>query len=544
MIRRVSRFIQNFELPAKTVKGYANAALGLAFALSAAAGVRAQVNVTTYHNDNMRTGQNTNETILTPSNVNVNTFGKLFSYSVDGYVYAQPLYMANVTMGSGTPQAGTTHNVIFIATQNDTVYAFDADSNGGSNASPLWQKSLLGSGEKPVPNSDVSTGDIVPQIGITGTPVIDPNSNTIYVVAKSTLSDTSFYFRLHALDITTGAEKFGGPKLLTASVPGTGNGSSGGTLTFDTLWENNRPGLLLQNGILYIGFAAHGDNGPWHGWILAYNATTLAQTSAYCTSPNATGAGVWMSGAGLAADMPNPSTQPYGRMYVATGNGTFDAVTTYTNNMDYGDSLLHLDLTNGVMKVLDDFTPYNQSSLNSSDEDLASGGVLILPDQTTGGHTHLLVQAGKQGVVYLVDRDTMNGYNSSTDNVVDKIGAGQTGGLWSMPAYWNNHVYFWGSGFHLTDFLLNGGTFNSSPTTSSSINSNFPGATPSVSSNGTSNGIVWAIQTDGYTSNTPAILRAFNATNVATELYDSTQANATNNNRTDCFRELRRRRHR
>src|SRR5579862_2431482 len=208
MIRRIRRSIASFKSNGKVFRGCLRAALGLVFAGATALVANAQVNVTTYHNDNMRTGQNTNETILTQSNVNVGTFGKLFSYGVDGYVYAQPLYVANVTMGAGTPQAGTTHNVIFIATQNDTVYAFDADSNGGANASPLWQKSMLGANEKAVPNSDVSTGDIVPQIGITSTPVIDLSSNTIYVVAKSTLSDTSFYFRLHALDITTGAEKF------------------------------------------------------------------------------------------------------------------------------------------------------------------------------------------------------------------------------------------------------------------------------------------------------------------------------------------------
>jgi Legume lectin domain/Chitobiase/beta-hexosaminidase C-terminal domain len=533
MIRRLCGSLYKFEVKRKAVRKCARAALGLVFALAAGLGASAQVNVTTYHNDNMRSGQNTNETILTLSNVNVNSFGKLFSYSVDGYVYAQPLYVAGVTIGTGT-QAGTTHNVIFIATQNDTVYAFDADSNGGANASPLWQVSLLGSGEKAVPNSDVSTSDIVPQIGITSTPVIDTTSNTIYVVAKSTVSDTSFFFRLHALDITTGQEKFSGPKLLQASVPGNGNGSSGGTLAFDALWENNRAGLLLQNGILYIAFASHGDNGPWHGWILAYNAKTLAQTSAFCSSPNAAGSGIWMSGAGLAADMPNPTTQPYGRMFAATGNGTFDAVTPYTTQMDYGDSVLHLDLTNGVITVADDFTPFNQASLNGGDLDLASGGTLLLPDQSSGGHTHLLVQVGKQGIVYLVDRDTMNGYSSSADNVVEEIPSGQTGGLWSMPAYWNNNVYFWGNGSNLRDFALSGGRLPSTPTNSGTISSNFPGATPGVSSNGTSNGIVWAIQTDAYGSNGPAVLRAFNATSVSTELYDSTQASSlTTNPRND-----------
>ena len=275
--------------------------LSLAALLSASLATFAQSNVTTQHNDIARTGANPNETILTPSNVNTGTFGKLFSTSVDGWVYAQPLYMPGVTMGAGTVQAGTIHNVVFVATEHDTVYAFDADSNVGANANPLWHVSLIdaahggnpSAGEKTVPSGDVSYNppDITPEIGITGTPVIDPATNTIYVVAKSTIGDTQFYQRLHALDITTGAEKFGGPVTLAASVPGTGNGSSGGTLNWDPKWEHNRAGLLLLNGIVYIGFGSHMDQGPWHGWILAYNASTLQRTGAWCASPNAAAVG-------------------------------------------------------------------------------------------------------------------------------------------------------------------------------------------------------------------------------------------------------------
>src|ERR1700730_10244610 len=491
-------------------------------------------NVVMQHNDISRTGQNTNETILTPANVNKSSFGKLFSYAVDGYVYAQPLYVVGVTMGSGTAQAGTTHNVIFIATQNDTVYAFDADSNGGANASPLWQASLVdsahgaGTGEKPVPNSDVSTSDIVPQIGITSTAVIDTTTNTIYVVAKSTVSDTTFIQRLHALDITTGQEKFGGPVTLAASVSGTGNGSSGGVLRFDPKWENNRPGSLLLNGIVYLGFAAHGDNGPYHGWVLAYNAKTLVQTSAYCTSPNGAGSGIWMSGAGLAADVIDPVNKPYGRMFVATGNGSYDATTPYTNNMDYGDDHIRLDLTNGVMTVQDSFTPSNQATLNGQDADVGSGGILLLPDQSSGGHTRLLVQVGKEGKVYVVDRDNMGGYSSS-DNNVQEI-SGQTGGLWSMPAYWNNRVYFWGTGTgggSLEAFSLTAGRLSTTPVSRSSLSIGYPGATPTISSNGTTNGIVWGLQTDSYGSNGSAVMHALDATNVTTELYNSTQNGAT-----------------
>jgi Legume lectin domain/Chitobiase/beta-hexosaminidase C-terminal domain len=507
------------------------------FALTLALNAHAQVNVTMQHNDIGRTGQNTNETILTPLNVNKATFGKLFSHSVDGYVYAQPLYVAGVTMGAGTPQAGTTHNVVFIATQHDSVYAFDADTNGGANSSPLWQVTLLDSahgataGEKTVPNSDISSADIVPEIGITSTPVIDTSSNTIYVVSKATVGDTTFFQRLHALDITTGQEKFGGPVALAASVgtatnPATGSGSSGGVLKFDPKWENNRPGSLLLNGMVYLGFAAHGDQGPYHGWVLAYNAKTLALTSAFCTSPNGSQGGIWMSGAGLAADV--PAGKPFGRMFVATGNGSFDATMPNTNTMSYGDSHVRLDLTNGIMTVEDSFTPWNQAALNGADTDLGAGGVLILPDQT-GAHTHLLVQAGKAqsgkaGIVYVVDRDNLGGFNGSTNNDVQEVTTETGNGLWSMPAYWNGKVYIWGSyGGFLTVFSTSGSGLSANPIGTSTFTLGFPGATPSISSNGTANGIVWALQTDQFGSNGSAVLHALDATNVATEFYNSKQ---------------------
>ncbi len=263
-------------------------------------GAQAQVNVTTWHNDIGRTGQNLNETILNTTNVNSASFGKLFSQPVDGQVYAQPLYLSGITVN------GASHNVVFVATEHDTVYAFDADSNGGANASPLWKASMLtaahgaATGATTVSANFIGS-DISPEAGITGTPVIDPTSSTLYVVSKS-MENGNAVQRLHALDVTTGLEKSGSPIAITATVAGTGNGSVNGKITFDQLWENQRPALLLLNGIVYIGFAAHGDNGPWHGWILGYNAATLKQTGAYCASPNGTGSGFWMSGAGLAAD--------------------------------------------------------------------------------------------------------------------------------------------------------------------------------------------------------------------------------------------------
>ncbi|HEX4770402.1 MAG TPA: chitobiase/beta-hexosaminidase C-terminal domain-containing protein, partial [Bryobacteraceae bacterium] len=481
-------------------------------------------NVVTQHYDIARSGQNVSETTLTPANVNTNSFGRLFSVPVQGYVFAQPLYMSNLTI----PGLGQ-HNVVFIATEHDSVYAFDADTNGGANATPLWQITLLdaahgaAAGATTEPSGSVSTQDINPEIGITGTPVIDPTTGTMYLVGQTVENGIPIQ-RLHALDVTSGAEKFGGPVTLAGSVPGTGNGSSGGVLKFDPKWQNNRAGLLLLNGIVYVAFGSHGDNGPWHGWIFGYNAKTLAQTGVFCTTSNGIGSGVWMAGSGLAADVVDPVNSPFGRLFAATGNGSYSATIPYTNTMSYGDDLLRLDLTNGVPKVTDAFTPYNQQQLSSSDADLASGGILVLPNQTTGGHTHLLLQAGKQGTLYLVDRDNMGDFGAA-DNVVQEI-TGQIKGLWSMPAYWNNNVYVWGNGDHLKAFSLSNGLLSATPTSVGSETSQFPGSTATVSANGNTNGIVWNIQSDAYGSNGPAILLAHDATNVATTLYSSNQ-NAT-----------------
>jgi Legume lectin domain/Chitobiase/beta-hexosaminidase C-terminal domain len=495
-------------------------ALGLGCAL--ALGTHAQTNVTTQHNDIARTGANTNETILTPANVNPSAFGKLFSYPVDGWMYAQPLYMPGVTMGAGTPQAGTTRNVVFVATEHDSVYAFDADSNTGANANPLWQAPLIGAGEEAVPNPDISCSDIVPEIGITSTPVIDPATNTLYVVAKTTVGDTTFIQRLHALDITTGNEKLGGPTILAASVPGNGNGSSGGTLHLDPKWQLNRAGLLLVNGIVYIGFGSHCDNGPWHGWILAYSATTLQQTGAWCPSPNSIGSGVWGGGTGLAADV--PAGKPYGRIFLATGNGIYDATApNYTDAMDYGDSIVKLDLTNGVPTmntngtvVGDDFTPLAQANLNNADEDQGSGGTLLLPNSE-------LTQVGKSGIVYVLNRENLGGYNPN--NTKDPQEAAYVGGVWGAPAYWNGNVYVWGQSDHLKTFTFVNGLLSANPTsTSAEIAGQSFGTyspTPSVSANGTTNGIVWSLQTDNFGSQGREILYAHDASNVANLLYSS-----------------------
>ena len=493
----------------------------LAIPLLSAPSLPAQ-NVVTQHYDIARTGANTSETLLTPANVHTTTFGKLFDYLVDGYVFAQPLYVAGVTMGSGTPQAGTKHNVVFIATEHDSVYALDADGNLGTNAKPLWQITLLdaahgaAAGAIPMPASDLNSTDITPEIGITSTPVIDPVSKTIYVVGK-TKENGTYVQRLHALDITTGAEKFGGPKVISAAVPGNGASSSGGTLSFDPKWQLQRPGLLLLNGIVYIGFGAHQDFNIWHGWILAYNASTLAQTAAWCATPNGELGGVWMAGSGLAAEVPNPTTLPYGRMFVATGNGSYD---TASPTFSYGDSVLRLDLANGKPVVGDFFTPHDQSTLDLNDTDQGSGGVLLLPAAVSGGK-NLLIQAGKAGAVYVLNRDALGGYHPGT--TADPEQKATVGGMWSMPAYWNGHVYFWGIKDGLKEFSIANGVLSTSPTSTGAEVSAFPGSVPAVSANGTTNGVVWNIRTDNYATQGREILYAHDATNVATLLYSSEQ---------------------
>jgi len=479
----------------------------------------ALTSVLTERYDIARTNQNPTETTLTPANVNPNQFGKLFSSPVDGYVYAQPLYLPAVTI----PGKGT-HNVLFVATEHDSVYAFDADSNTGANATPLWQITLLDAAHGAAAGATTLSSsadygstytDIVPEIGITGTPVIDPATGTLYVVGKQKESGVTIQ-RLHALDVTTGAEKtsFNSPVRLQASVLGGG----GSTVTFSAYWENQRPALLLLNGIVYIGFASHGDSGPWHGWILAYNAATLQQTGAFCTTSHASGSvgsGIWMP---FAADVIDPVNHPYGRLFVATGNGPFNAAPPYTNSMDYGDDILRLDLTNGVPTVADAFTPFNQQSLANSDLDTGSGGVLLLPDQTFGS-PHLLVQAGKEGRIFLVDRDNMGGYSTSRDAIVQEIPAApaltgfQINGIWGAPAYWNGNVYFWGDGDHLKAFSFTNGLLSTKPIGQSPEIST--SLAPTVSANGNTNGVVWAID------HTAPALMAYDALDVTRLLYSS-----------------------
>jgi hypothetical protein len=503
----------------------------------------AQISVLTQHYDIGRTGANMSETTLTPGNVNTGEFGKLFSHPVDGYVYAQPLYVPGVVMGSRTPQANTKHNVVFIATENDSVYAFDADSNAPvANAVPLWQITLLDAAHGALPQaramlaSDIrNETDIVPKIGITSTPVIDPATGTIYVVGKSAEPDPVtkkllFIQRLHALSIADGTEKFGGPVQLQGSVTGNGLGSSAGTLHFDPYWQNQRAGLLLLHGIVYIASGAHEDIGTWHGWILAYNATTLKQTGAWCATPNGYRGGIWGAGTGLAADVPDPVGHPFGRMFTATGNGKFDAVApNYSNSMDFGDSIFKLDLNNGAptmaaggKTVGDDFTPFNQAAMDTGDEDQGSGGTLILPDSASGGQ-HLLVQAGKNGKIYVIDRENMGGYHPS--NTSDPQQKAAVRPMYGAPAYWNGRLYFWASRDFLRAFSFVNGVMSSTSTSSSAEFSDFPGSTPAVSANGNTNGtgIVWNVISQNFATRGNETLQAHDASNVSKLLYSSDQ---------------------
>ena len=494
----------------------------------------AQISVLTQHYDIARDGANTSETTLTPANVNTQSFGKLFSYSVDGYVYAQPLYLPGVTLGAGTPQAGSKHNVVYVATENDSVYAFDADSNSSAaNAVPLWHITLLdaahgaAAGARPMLSTDIHTTDLVPSIGITGTPVIDPSTGTMYLVGK-TKENNTYIERLHALDIASGAEKFGGPVVLAGSVPGNGSGSVSGTLHFDAFYENQRAGLLLLNGIVYIAFSAHEDIGPWHGWILAYNAATLRQTGVWCSTPNSLRGGIWGAGSGLSADVPDPTGHPFGRLFTATGNGTFDAVApNYNNTMDFGDSVVKLDLTNGVptmaasgKTVGDDFTPYNQASLDNNDMDQGSGGTLLLPNAASGTQ-HLLIQTGKSGKVYVLNQENLGGYHPT--NTSDPQQKTATRPVFGMPAYWNGHVYFWASTDHLRAFSFVNGVMSSASVSTSVESSNFPGSTPVVSANGTTNGIVWNLLSANFATQGNETLQAHDATDVSKLLYSSDQ---------------------
>jgi hypothetical protein len=526
---------------------------------SASVAVTDLAGVFTYHNDLSRDGANTQEYALTSSTVGTATFGKLFSCAVDGAVYTQPLWVPGLSIGGGT------HNVVFVATQHDSLYAFDADA---SPCVTYWQAKLLDpalhggtANETPVTWNDVGVcfGDVYPEVGVTGTPVIDPATNTIYVVSASESNPTSsgdcsgsvatFYHRLHALDLVTGNEKHNGPITIAASVAGVGDGSVGGVLTFNSQLHHQRSGLALSSdGIVYVAFAAHEDATPYHGWLFGYNAANLQQKPhVFNTTPNGVSGpnggadgGIWGAGGAPAVDSAN-------NVYVATGNGIFDQGTGMAMRNDYGDSVLSLSPLAGTtsMQVNGWFSPDDEANLEAGDVDLGSGAPVLLPDQTSGPK-HLLIQLGKDGVVYLINRDIMGFYNSGSNQVVQYFQATNDPGFWGTPAFWENNLYFAGAGDVLKQFSFAGGQFNTTAASQSSQGFGFPDVTPSVSSQGTSNGIVWGIDAGlyGYASPNsgnpnsgycfampvpsactgPAILHAYDATNLATEYWNSAQA--------------------
>jgi hypothetical protein len=463
--------------------------------------------VTTSQYDNLRTGATRNEKILTPQNVNAKLFGKLGAFQVDGAVYAQPLFVPSVEI----PGKGK-HDVLFVATEHDSVYAFDADR---PNDAPLWQVSLLDKkrDEETIPARDVSCPFLRPEVGITSTPVIDLPSGTLYVLARTMtghlFGDNQYFQRLHALAITSGAEKFGGPKEISASVRGTGSGAQNGEVRFDALRENPRAGLLLVNNALYLTWGSSCDVDPYHGWVMAYDPQTLAQKAVLNVTPDGSEGGIWASDTGLGADAS-------GNVYVATGNGTFDAA---SGGRDYGDSLLELALENSSMVVRDYFTPFNQAQLSEADADLGSSGPLLLPDQP-GPHRHLLLQPTKGSMIYVIDRDRMGQFQAAGDAVIQRIH--MAGGGYGAMAYWNGHVFFACSDDYLRDYAVEKGQLTLK--TRSSTKFENPGATPSISADGNKNGIVWAVATKTWNgAEQPAVLYAFDANKIDEPIYTSEQ---------------------
>ena len=457
-----------------------------------------------WHNDLAGTGQNQSETALTTSNVNQNSFGKKATYQLDDQSFTQPLFVSNVPF----PGAGP-NDAVYVATENNTVYAFDAK---GQASGPLWQKNLTPSNAHVVDGNTTAGGGpggggpITPNVGITGTPVIDGSSGTLYVVAVSQVNGVHRH-QLHALDITTGNEKFGGPVDIKASVPGTGAGSNNGQVTFDATLELQRSALTLVNGVVYIAWASYQDFGNYHGWVMGYDASTLKQVRVWNATPDGSKGGIWMSGAPLTADSS-------GNLYLVVGNGSFDAD---KGGKDYGDSIVKLTPNGGGFTISDYFTPFDQANLAATDFDLGSSGLTLLLNQGLG------VNAGKAGKIYLVDLNSMGKFQSGSDSqIVQSIGGALGTGPddldYSTAVYWNGNVYYVGDQDTVKQFQLSNGKLSTSPILSSH-SYGYPGANMSISSNGNSNAILWVIEASGQN-----VLHAYDATDVGTELYNSNQA--------------------
>ncbi len=465
-----------------------------------AGGAQGQVSILTWHNDNSRTGQNLQETILTPATVNSTTFGRLGTITVDGKVDAQPLYVPSLTI----PGQGS-HNVLYVATEVDSLYAFDAD-----NFAQLLHVTLLGTNE--VPSDDHGCSQVTPTIGITATPVIDLTAGphgTIYVISMSKDSSGGYHHRLHALDLVSLSEEFSGPVEIHATYPG-----SGAENTFNPTVHKERPGLLLSNGNIYTSWGSHCDAGDYAGWVISYNETTLAQVGVINLIPNGNDGGIWAAGSGPAADAS-------GNVYVLTGNGTFDTTLSaagFPSLGDYGNAFVKIS-TSGALAVSDYFTMSNTVSESGSDTDLGSAGLMLLPPlrNSAGNLVSLVVGAGKDSNIYVVNQASMGKFSSSTDGIYQQLSGALPGGTWSSPAWFNGTLYYGGTGDNLKAFVFSGGSFTLSSSSAGTFE--YPGTTPSISANGSTNGIVWTAE-----NTSPAVLHAFQATNLAVELYNSNQA--------------------
>jgi hypothetical protein len=460
--------------------------------------------VLTHHNDLARTGQMLAETALTPANVNSARFGKVAFLAADGKVDGQPLFVTSLTID------GALHDVVYVVTEHDSVYAYDA-----TTFAQLWKVSLVGTGE--TPSDDRGCQDITPEIGITSTPVIDRNRGTngvLYAVAMTKDAGGGYHHRLHALDLASGAEVLGGPTEIAATFPGSGAGSVNGVITFNPSLHSVRAALTLVGGNVYMGWTAHCMSGAYNGWLMGYSADTLKQTSVLNVAPNGSQGSIWMAGSGMASDGTS--------LYVVDGNGTFGTTLNaqgFPVDGDFGNSLMKLSLSN--LQVTDYFAMDNVVAEAAADNDFGSGGVMLLPDQMTasGVVKHLAVAAGKDNLIYVVDRDSMGKFNPATNNIWQVLTGTLAGGIWGSPAYYGGVVYYGGLNDNLkalpvTAALLATTAASKSPTTFA-----YPGATPAVSANGASNAIVWAAE-----NGTTGALHAYDATNLARELYNSNQA--------------------
>lgn len=463
--------------------------------------------VTTYHYDNARDGLNAQETMLTPANVNSGSFGKIGFFVADGKVDAQPLYLA------GYPVGGAGTNVLYVASEHGSLYAYNADTGA-----QIWKVSLLGSGE--APSDDHGCGQITPEIGITSTPVIDRAKGTIFAVAMSKDIAGHYHQRLHALNLATGAEAAGSPVEIAGTYPGTGANSQGGNVIFDPAQYAERVALLLLNGAIYLGWTSHCDQGAYTGWVMAYSENTLQQTAILNLTPNGRDGSIWMSGNGLAADA-------QGNIYFLDANGTFDGsfdANGFPAQHDYGNAIMKLSTADGKLAVADYFATFDTIKKSASDTDLGSGGPMLLPDMTdaSGNVRHLLVGAGKDTNIYVADRDNLGKFNpSNNSNLYQEVPGAVAHGAFSSPAYFNDTIYYAGLSDFLKAFPMTQARMATTPSSQSAGGFPYPGSTPSVSANGTQNGIVWAVASN---LGLPGVLHAYDATNLSNELYNSKQA--------------------